>query len=331
MFSSDLLQVKKMVKCFHRKYIKKYHSFILCKHERGKAIRLDLLLQGTPTTYCCTPFGAVSGAKYNCFDRPTEFAMDVIRALIHLHDLVHSSEYSFDGQLPIENLYWIPETKSIKIAGLTIGEMVKKTDKRIKSDFKCQHNLIRDKVFSGSNVPRELRHLLRLMISDPIQYRSLITHNICLLDDEEKLGRYTVLYQKLGIIKKMDRKLFQKALSYVTCGVCYPWHNWKWDVYLNEALISVYEYRNIPDYYTEDAEGVAWFGRNCCGHLTDGSVRSENGGDIAIMYTCADIFPMVECYVPGLFSQVEEGVFEVVKIHNNQKLQCLVNKATGGV
>ncbi|TVU27907.1 hypothetical protein EJB05_19408, partial [Eragrostis curvula] len=270
-------QIPKMLKAFYRKHIRKHHAFILCKHEKRTAIRLDLMLKNNATTYFCKPFGVSSQCAFSGFYRPTEIVVEVVRALILFHDLAHEAGYSFDGRLLVTNLYWVPETKSIKVAGLVIGEMVKKTDESIRSDYTAQHDMIRDEVFAGSKVPRELRHLMRFMISNPILYRNLITHNVCLLDDEAKVGRFIVLYQKLAIIKKLDKNIFWSAMSYVTCGRCDQWHDWRGDVKLNDALKEVYDYKKVHGYYTPDEDGVTWFGRNCCGHVTDYSVDSENG------------------------------------------------------
>lgn len=119
-------------------------------------------------------------------------------------ELVEQAGYCFDGQLTMKNLYWLAETKTIKVRGLGVRDMIKMTKAGIKSDFKWIAELIRNNVFAGSKVPRELKYLLVYMASDPIKYGNLIRHNICLLDDESKVGKFIILYQKLAIIRKLD-------------------------------------------------------------------------------------------------------------------------------
>lgn len=328
MFYFEMLQICKLVKSIYKDDIKKHHSFILCKQEKKRAQRCDRLLHGFRGIYFLTPYGIKPGSRYQGFSRPTEEALDIIRALVHLMDLVQLSGVSFNGKLTLKDLYWLSETKTVKISSLAIGDMVKMTGTGIQADFTWIHNIIRDNVFAGMKVPRELKHLMRYMVSDPVKYGNLIRHNICLLDDESKVGKFIILYQKHTILRQLDHSLFLKALSYVKCGVCDSSRDWQADVKLNTVLKRIFKHQR-QGYYLPDESGVALFGRNCCHHCTDDCVVCKNNL-LVIEYSNADVFPMVECHIPGLFAQVQEGLFEVIEIQYSHKLQRLRNKITGG-
>lgn len=243
-------------------------------------------------------------------------------------ELVEQAGYCFGGKLTMKNLYWLSETKTIKVWGLGIRDMIKMTKSGIKSDFKWIEELIRTNVFAGSKVPRELKYLLGYMASDPIKYGNLIKHNICLLDDESKVGKFIILYQKLTIIRKLDYQIFQTAVSYIKCGLCSAGHDWRANVKFNTVLEKIFSYQR-RGYYSPDEAGVALFGRHCNHHGTDDCVDCQNQLKV-IEYSNADIFPMLECHVPGLFAQLQEALFEVIEIRYPHKLQRLRNRCTGG-
>ncbi|KAL6873924.1 hypothetical protein ACP4OV_014006 [Aristida adscensionis] len=56
------------------------------------------------------------------------------------------------------------------------------------------------------------------MKRDPLVYGTLVRHHIILLDDESKVGKYITLFQRLHQIKKLDEKIYLKALKYIECG-----------------------------------------------------------------------------------------------------------------
>jgi len=319
-----MLQIKRLIKSIYREHINKHHTFILCKHEKNGAVRLDKLFVGFRGIYFMKPYGIVPKNRYHGFSRPTQDALDIIRGLVHLMDLVLHDGFCFNGKLTLKNLYWLSQTKTVKISGLVIGDMVKKTEPGIQSDFVWIHDMIRDYVFAGSKVPRELKHLMRYMTSDPVKYANLIRNNICFLDDESKVGKFIILYQKLSTIRKLDYNIYLKALSYVKCGS----RDWQKEVKRNTVLLKIF-YHQKCGYYTADEAGVTLLGRHCCHHCTDDCVACRNRV-LIIEYSNADIFPMLECHVPGLFAEVQEALFEVIEIHHPRELQMLRNKITGG-
>lgn len=272
------------------------------------------------------PYGIKPRCPYQGFSRPTSQALDVIRALIRLMELVEQAGHCFNGKLTTKNLYWLSETKTIKVWGLQIRDIVKMTESGIKADFKWIEELIRNSLFARSKVPRELKYLLGYMASDPIKYGNLIRHNICLLDDESKVGKFIILYQKLTIIGKLDQQIFQTAFSYIKCGFCGAKRDWQVDVELNDVLQKIFTYHRTG-YYSQDKAGVALFGRHCSHHGTDHCVDCLLK---VVEYSSADIFPMLECHVPGLFTQLQEALFEVIEISYPHKLQKLRNRCTGG-
>uniref|UniRef100_A0A0A9CKV5 Uncharacterized protein n=1 Tax=Arundo donax TaxID=35708 RepID=A0A0A9CKV5_ARUDO len=265
------------------------------------------------------PYGIKVRYRLQGISRPTSMALDIIKALIDLIDLIHLCGYSLDGHLALKNLYWLPNSKMIKISGLVIGQMVKKNKSRIKGDFASMHNFIRDCVFAGSKVPGELKTLMKLMITDPIMYGNLIRDNIMLLNDESKVGRYISLHQKLTRVRKIDEQMYLCALTYLKCGRCDRTQNWQIVVLYNSALASVFEREDAV--YPADDAGVSWYGCNCCHHVLDHSVGYENNK--VIKFTFADIFPMLECFIPGLFAELEEALFAIIEIHYSQELRSL--------
>jgi hydrogenase maturation factor len=218
------------------------------------AFKFDSLIHTGRKVYFVRPHGIKVRFWRKGIIRPSDLAIDMIRALIHFLDVVHEAGYTFDGQLSGDNLYWLPDSKAVKIWGLISGVMVKKTDEGMRSDFACIHDLIRDRIFPGSRIPTELEHLMRLMKSDPIRYANLIKYNICLLDDENKVGKYIILFQKLQA-KKLDENIYREALKKLKCGKCVK-ENWQKDILYHDALVSVFDYdehKRIP----ADEEGVS--------------------------------------------------------------------------
>ncbi|KAL6873923.1 hypothetical protein ACP4OV_014005 [Aristida adscensionis] len=116
----------KMVKAFYRRYIRKHHTFILCKHEKKGATRLDKFLKESRLIRFVSVHGIKKRWDYTGMSRPTEEAMAVIRALVHLYDQVHKAGLCFNGNLSLKNLYWITGSKEVKISGLTKGDIMNK-------------------------------------------------------------------------------------------------------------------------------------------------------------------------------------------------------------
>lgn len=255
--------------------------------------------------------------------RPTQAIIDVITALINFHVDVYQEGYTSNGQLSIEDFYWLSRTKTVKISDITFKDvMVQKTEAGTVLDFKSLSRTITAKVFR-TLVPKELRHLLELMTKDPIHHLNLIKHNIILLGDEEKVGRYIMLHQKLVLAKQLDEKMYTKALKYLKCGVCKEIQNWQTAIFYHAALLKVFNYKRekiLPD----NEEGAGLFRRHCCHHLTkyalddeeeeDNSEQNKSSTDAEAMnidaeqqkmkFSLADIFPLLECFIPGLFSQL---------------------------
>jgi hypothetical protein len=79
------------------------------------------------------------------------------------------------------------------------------------------------------------------------------------------------------------------------------------------------------------------FGRHCCNHLLKYSFETvkDNGNKTGalveiIKFSVTGIFPLLECIIPGLFSEIQEAVFEIIEIKYPQELKVLRSKTTGG-
>jgi hypothetical protein len=93
--------------------------------------------------------------------------------------------------------------------------------------------------------------------------------------------------------------------------------------FYHAALLKVFNYKRekiLPD----NEEGAGLFRRHCCHHLTkyaldeeeeeDNSEQNKSSTDAEAMnidaeqqkmkFSLADIFPLLECFIPGLFSQL---------------------------
>lgn len=346
--------------------IKRYHELILCDYEKDSEDLTRYLGRCCLLSFS-RPYGI--NRKFWCQGtiRPSHTAIDVIRALINFHVNVHEAGYAFNGQLSITDLYWLPRAKSVKISASTVrGIMVNRTEPGVNLDFKSLSSTITNKVFRPK-VPNELKHLLELMTKDPVHHINLIKHNIVLLDDEDKVARYIILHQKLVLAKTLDEKIYWEALKYLKCGICNELMNWQTAILYHPALLKVFNFKN-NELLPADEEGVSIYGRHCCHHLLKYAVEDEDTPnqkhsidaqeatmnddskkDIAnrgkqehyhseksdekcktIKFSLADVFPLMECFIPGLFSQLQEAVFEIIEILYPQKLQMLISKTTGG-
>lgn len=62
----------------------------------------------------------------------------------------------------------------------------------------------------------------------------------------------------------------------------------------------------------------------------DNTDHEDPGFAGRIKFTLADIFPILECFVPGLFSQLQEALFEIIEKQYPQRLHKLRSKSSGG-
>lgn len=357
------------IRDFFMQYISKHHEFILCEHEKAGAVKLSGFLKKCKSIYSfALPYGIRKGYRTEGILRPGPDAYHVIRALVDFVFLVHEDGFTFDGNLSIDNMYWLPNCKKVKVWGLMADEMLGKFDDGMVSDFRFLNNLISKSLFRTGNVPRELRHLLNLMKIDPLRYSNLIRYNIALLDDEDKVGKYMILHQKLVLAKMVDQKMYAKALSYISCGRCEGLNNWHNDILYHPALVKLFN-KNRGSWIKADVEGATVFGHHACHHLAQYTIETtedsanevsaktsvnskiaddqvfkkcnmaneedtidqkEPGTESRITFSVGDIFPLLECFLPGLFSQVQEAVFEIIEKQYPHELQKLRNKRTGG-
>lgn len=166
-----------------------------------------------------------------------------------------------------------PSVKKVKIWGLITGDMVAKSEDGMITDFRFLSDLISTRVFRTGKVPKELRHLLNLMKTEPLKYSNLIKYNIALLDDEEKVAKFIILHQKLVLAKMVDEEIYAKALKYISCGQCGELNNWYKAILYHPALVKLLNH-NSGSKINADEEGAAVFGRHTCHHLLKYAVET---------------------------------------------------------
>lgn len=316
LISIVILQVKDIWrKCWKRK-----HSFTICKYEKTPE-RLKVMIQSHSMVILAKPYGITSRSQLRGFTRPSELSLAIIRALLEFVREMHAAGCSLDGKFSVENLYWLSDRK-VKLSRSGKVLLLNWFPTRAERDFAAIHDLIRDVVFKGYLVPSELTGFMKLLVNDPIRYEELILNNIILLDDVHKIGEYAACFQQLQQVQKHSEMIYRVALTYIKERI-----SWRQDVTDNSALNSVLTHKGgIAFHGRTDNEGPAIFVRHCCAHLLDYSIDPV---DNTILFTIADEFAMIELYLPGLFSEVQRALFEIIHVLFPKELSLL--KAPFGI
>lgn len=70
------------------------------------------------------------------------------------------------------------------------------------------------------------------------------------------------------------------------------------------------------EFYEADAEGLLLFGRHCCHHLCDSSVKTVEHRGIhtaVIVIHVSEVYSHMKAFVPGLFAQLQKAVHAIIK------------------
>ncbi|KAL6873925.1 hypothetical protein ACP4OV_014007 [Aristida adscensionis] len=57
--------------------------------------------------------------------------------------------------------------------------------------------------------------------------------------------------------------------------------------------------------------------------------KNSSSAKKRVNFSVLDIFPSLELFIPGLFAQLQEAVYEMIEIQHPQELQAIRSKTTG--
>jgi hypothetical protein len=302
--------------------IARCHDIILCENEVGAVQVLELV---GDSDYEILQEMEVPGMLPDPYqkDKPkkkldslTTFGKILFLGMIDDIYRLHRAGLSVDGDIQLEDFYWLKNRKVKLAAGLKF-RMLRRSPKRMNRDYHKLSKLMRE-LLSECNVsiPTDLQFLLNLMDSDnPWEEQILIRYNICLMDEILK-GSYTLsLYTRLKQLDAEDREKFgtgwrnkqcyRSAAVYDFIIAAKDWSNIMCGNMFIQLVLGKWG-RDSGLGALEDKDQLVELMRHCIVHLPE--VAYYDG---KIRFTDVNIPSMIEIANPGLFCQLQAGMYAI--------------------
>lgn len=158
---------------FSRKYIRRHHLFVLYKYEAGVTLEC----------YSKCP----EAWLHICFYPGKPFASVKLRIL---------PWWAFDAlKLVLDPCN--KESEGWSLGGLRGKDFKKTTPLMAERDYQSLSLIFTKELFGSVPIPDELGAWLDLLCENPLSHVDLITEHMFLLEDDEKITKYIILFQKL--------------------------------------------------------------------------------------------------------------------------------------
>lgn len=204
------------------------------------------------------------------------------------------------GKLNINMFYWMKSSRLVKMRKDSIRDLQKYADADDgKMDYTSISNSIRNDLFRGHTLPRDVQAWPDLMLDDPFKHSYLIRYNVSLLHRRSKLHHFLSLYEMLYQVRKLSHSDAESCAKYysvvdnIPAGATTPLYVWGSFASDNKYVEKVYNYRRGR---SGSVFGLLTFVKDCIHHLLDYSVENN-----VAMFNGLNKYLMIQTCFQGVF------------------------------
>jgi hypothetical protein len=282
--------------------------------------------------------GANPGKGNLCVE--TMFLQHTLRALVFFYSSLHLAGWSFCGKLTASDILVTP-CGSFRVLRSKLKSLKQANKRKIRKDFRSAFRLLKSLFRGVPQMPREFRHLLKLMKNFKEEDRLVVNTHAAGMNEQDKMGLVERCYRRYDALEQQDPSAYKNITDRLPfCKVGKK--HWKKRIKINKYLMRHLNYQRPiiirgkftagpKTYYPDTGRGVVKYTRNSVEHLSDQQAtelskaekkKRKRDREAGITVEAKKNFEDVQCYhmiaksLPGLLCEFcrllnDEGYLEV--------------------